>query len=140
MKTAMNIGQLSKASGVSAKLIRYYESIHLIPPAERTYANYRVYRPNDVHLLKFIKRARTLGFSIPEIELLLGLWQNTGRSSAEVKELAMKHIHDLEVRIQEMQGMLTTLKRVAEHCHGDDRPDCPILEDLAKGNDSPAQA
>lgn len=140
MSKGMNIGQLAQASGVNAKMIRYYESIGLIPPAERTDSNYRVYRSNDVHLLKFIKRSRNLGFSIPEIELLLGLWQNTGRSSAEVKELAMKHIRDLELRIQEMQGMLTTLRRVAEHCHGDDRPDCPILEDLAHGDDGADKA
>lgn len=140
MKQGMNIGQLATASGVNAKMIRYYESIGLIPPAERTDSNYRVYRPNDIHLLKFIKRSRTLGFSIPEIELLLGLWHNTSRSSSEVKELAMKHIHDLELRIQEMQAMLNTLRQVAEHCHGDDRPDCPILEDLAHGADGAAQA
>lgn len=130
----MNIGQLATASGVNAKMIRYYESIGLIPPAERTDSNYRVYRPNDVHLLTFIKRSRTLGFSISEIELLLSLWQNKHRPSSEVKELAMKHIHELELRIQEMQGMLNTLRQVADHCHGDDRPNCPILDDLAQLN------
>lgn len=133
MKQDINIGQLAQASGVNAKMIRYYESIGLMPPAERTDSNYRIYRTNDVHLLKFIKRARTLGFSLSEIELLLGLWQNTGRSSAEVKDLALKHIHDLESRIQEMQSMLNTLRQVAEHCYGDERPDCPILDDLAYG-------
>lgn len=133
MKQGMNIGQLATASGVNAKMIRYYESIGLIPPAERTDSNYRIYRANDVHLLKFIKRSRSLGFSLPEIELLLSLWQNTHRSSSEVKELAMKHIHKLEARIQEMQIMLKTLRQVADHCHGDERPDCPILEDLANG-------
>lgn len=135
MKQGMNIGQLATASGVNAKMIRYYESIGLIPPAERTDSNYRVYRANDVHLLKFIKRARSLGFSLPEIELLLSLWQNTHRSSSEVKVLAMKHIEDLELRIREMQSMVATLRKVAEHCHGDDRPDCPILDDLAQLTD-----
>lgn len=136
MKQHMNIGQLAGASGVNAKMIRYYESIGLIAPAERTHSNYRVYSSNDVHLLKFIRRARSLGFSLPEIDLLLSLWQNTHRSSSEVKELALRHIEDLEARILEMQGMVSTLRRVAEHCHGDERPDCPILDDLAQFNDS----
>lgn len=127
----MNIGQLAKASGVNAKMIRYYESIGLIPPAERTEANYRMYRSKDVDLLKFVKRARTHGFSIAEIETLLGLWQNKARSSAEVKQLAMKHIQDLEARISEMQAMLMTLQQLAKNCHGDERPDCPIIEGLA---------
>lgn len=127
----MNIGALAKASGVNAKLIRYYESIGLLPPAERTEANYRVYGPNAVHQLRFIRRARGLGFSMPEIERLLGLWQDDSRSSAEVKTLAMKHVSELEARISEMQAMADSLRRLAASCHGDDRPDCPILEDLA---------
>src|SRR3990167_9925273 len=99
----MNIGQLAKASGVNSKLIRYYESIELIPAAQRTDSNYRVYRSEDVHLLKFIKRSRNLGFSIPEIEILLGLWNDADRSSAEVKDLATKHILSLEAKAQEIQ-------------------------------------
>lgn len=128
----MNIGQLAKASGVNAKLIRYYESIGLIPPAERSESNYRVYRESDIHFLKFIKRARKLGFGIPDIQMLLNLWQDSQRSSAEVKELAQKHIHNLETQMAEMQAMLNTLKRLSHHCHGDQRPDCPILEELAQ--------
>lgn len=127
----MNIGALAKASGVNAKLIRYYESIGLLPPAERTEANYRVYGPNAVHQLRFIRRARGLGFSMPEIERLLGLWQDDSRSSAQVKTLAMKHVSELEARISEMQAMADSLRKLAASCHGDDRPDCPILEDLA---------
>jgi MerR family copper efflux transcriptional regulator len=130
----MNIGQLAKASGVNSKLIRYYESIELIPAAQRTDSNYRVYRSEDVHLLKFIKRSRNLGFSIPEIEILLGLWNDAGRSSAEVKDLATKHILALEAKAQEIQTVLKTLKQLVESCHGDTRSECPILEDLADGH------
>jgi MerR family copper efflux transcriptional regulator len=128
----MNIGQLAKASGVNAKLIRYYESIGLIPPAERSESNYRVYRDTDVHFLKFIKRARKLGFGIPDIQVLLSLWQDSARSSAEVKELANKHIQTLEAQMAEMTAMLNTLKRLSHNCHGDQRPDCPIIEELAQ--------
>ncbi|MGE3726300.1 MAG: Cu(I)-responsive transcriptional regulator [Candidatus Sericytochromatia bacterium] len=130
----MNIGQLAKASGVNSKLIRYYESIELIPAAQRTDSNYRVYRSEDVHLLKFIKRSRNLGFSIPEIEILLGLWNDADRSSAEVKDLATKHILALEAKAQEIQTVLKTLKQLVESCHGDTRSECPILEDLADGH------
>lgn len=128
----MNIGQLAKASGVNAKLIRYYESIGLIPPAERSESNYRVYRETDIHFLKFIKRSRKLGFGIPDIQVLLSLWQDSARSSAEVKELAQKHIQTLEAQMAEMQAMLKTLKRLSQTCHGDERPECPILEELAQ--------
>lgn len=130
----MNIGQLAKASGVNSKLIRYYESIGLIPAAERTDSNYRIYRPEDIHLLKFIKRSRNLGFSIPEIEILLGLWKDTERSSAEVKDLATKHILALEAKVQEIQTVLKTLNLLVENCHGSTRSECPILEDLADGH------
>lgn len=127
----MNIGKLAKASGVSSKLIRYYESIGLLPPPERTENNYRVYRSNDVHTLRFIKRSRSLGFSIEEIQKLLGLWQDKERASAEVKALATKHIQELNQRIAEMVSMRDTLQNLATHCHGDKNPECPILEDLA---------
>lgn len=126
-----NIGQAAEASGVSAKMIRHYESIGLMPPADRTFSNYRIYSPNDVHTLRFIKRARGLGFSVKQIEALLGLWQQTRRSSAQVKKLAMAHIEDLDRRIAAMQAMRDTLRALATRCQGDDRPECPILEDLS---------
>lgn len=129
----MNIGELAKASGISAKLIRYYESIGLIPPAARAETGYRIYTGEDVHTLRFIKRSRNLGFSIPEIQLLLGLWRNKSRSSSEVKQLALRHVSELEARMAEIQEMVNTLKNLASHCHGDQRPDCPILDDLAGG-------
>ncbi len=127
----MNIGEAAKASGVNAKLIRYYESIGLIPEAGRTASGYRVYTPNDVNVLRFIKRARTLGFSIERIQLLVGLWQDRSRSSAEVKRVALDHVAELEAKIAELRAMSDTLKELANACHGDDRPDCPILRDLA---------
>ena len=128
-----NIGEASALTGVSAKMIRHYESTGLIPPASRTFANYRLYSDADLHRLRFIKRSRTLGFSMKQIEQLLGLWSDPGRSSAEVKQLALAHAHDLSQRIAEMQAMQRTLERLAKHCHGDNRPDCPILDDLAAG-------
>ncbi|MBP2292615.1 Cu(I)-responsive transcriptional regulator [Azospirillum rugosum] len=127
----MNIGEASKASGVGAKLIRYYESIGLIPEAGRTAAGYRVYSGNDVNVLRFIKRARTLGFSIERIQRLVGLWQDRNRPSAEVKRVALDHVAELEAKIAELRAMSDTLKELANACHGDDRPDCPILRDLA---------
>ena len=128
----MNIGQASTASGVSIKMIRHYEALGLLPNVARTSANYRVYRDNDIHTLRFIRRARTLGFSMKDIQELVGLWQNRSRSSAAVKKIAGKHADALEARIAEMQGMLRTLEHLVRHCHGDHRPECPILEDLAK--------
>lgn len=125
-----NIGQAAEATGVSAKMIRHYESIGLIPKADRTFANYRIYSSNEIHTLQFIKRARTLGFSMKQIEALLGLWQKR-RASSEVKRLAMQHVEELEERIREMEAMRSTLKNLADHCHGDHRPECPILEDLS---------
>lgn len=126
----MNIGQASKASGVGAKLIRYYESIGLIPEAGRTASGYRVYTPQEVNVLRFIKRARTLGFSIERIQHLVGLWRDKDRASAEVKRIALDHVAELEARIAEMRAMADTLQELAEACHGDHRPDCPILRDL----------
>jgi len=130
----MNIGQVAEQSGVSAKMIRYYEDIGLVTPAARTNSNYRVYGAEDVHVLRFIKRARTLGFSVGEPSALLGLWQDKSRASADVRDIATGHIAALESKIAELQGMTNTLRHLVHCCHGDERPDCPILEDLAQGN------
>ena len=129
-----NISQAAQASGVSAKMIRHYEEVGLIPAAGRTVAGYRIYREPDVHVLRFIRRSRDLGFSMKEIEALIGLWTNRRRASSEVKRLAVKHIADLDVKIAEMQAMRGTLQSLAKCCHGDDRPECPILDDLARGS------
>ena len=123
-----DIGRASKASGVSVKMIRHYEAIGLLPKVARTLANYRVYTSNDVHVLRFIRRARDLGFSMEEIKELLGLWRNKSRSSAAVKRIAAK------LKIAELQSMLQTLEHLTRHCHGDHRPECPILDDLASAN------
>jgi Cu(I)-responsive transcriptional regulator len=128
----VNIGEASSASGVSAKMIRYYESIGLIRPPQRTESNYRVYADTEVHILRFIRRARNLGFSVEETSKLLGLWQDQSRASSEVKQIATKHIAELETKIAELNGMVKTLKHLAYCCGGDNRPDCPILDDLAK--------
>jgi MerR family copper efflux transcriptional regulator len=127
----MNIGEASAASGVSAKMIRYYEQIGLIKAAARTESGYRVYSPTDVETLRFIRRARDLGFSVEEMSTLLALWQDKGRESADVKRVALQHVEAIEKRISELEGMARTLRHLAGHCHGDDRPDCPILDDLA---------
>lgn len=127
----MNIGQASEASGVSAKMIRYYEQIGLITPAARTGNNYRTYGAEEVHTLRFIKRSRTLGFSLEETQTLLALWQDKTRESSAVKEIATAHIADLERKITEMKSMVKTLSHLAHCCGGDNRPDCPILDDLA---------
>jgi Cu(I)-responsive transcriptional regulator len=126
-----NIGEAASQTGVSAKMIRHYETIGLIPAASRTFANYRLYSDADLHRLRFIKRARNLGFSMKQIEQLLGLWSDPRRSSAEVKRLARAHADDLAERIREMEAMQRTLETLATHCHGDHRPECPILDDLA---------
>lgn len=130
----MNIGEAAKASGVSAKMIRYYESIGLIGTATRTASGYRTYGETDVHRLRFIRRARDLGFSMEKIETLLGLWGNKDRSSANVKALAQAHVEELRQQIGELQAVLSTLEHLVEHCHGDDRPECPILDDLSHGS------
>lgn len=129
---AMNIGAAARAAGVSAKMMRHYEGIGLIPKAKRTAAGYRVYTQRDVHILRFIKQARNLGFSIDAIEQLLALWQNKQRPSREVKTLVERHIQELDQRIAELQSMQLTLSNLAKHCRGDERPECPILQELEK--------
>ena len=128
-----NIGEAAALSGVSAKMIRHYEGIGLIPAAARTFAGYRLYNENDVHRLRFIRRARALGFAMKEVGQLLGLWADRSRASAEVKQLASQHAAELGERIAEMQAMQRTLEELARRCHGNDRPDCPILDDLSGG-------
>lgn len=130
----MNIGEASKKSGVSAKLIRHYESIGIIPKASRALSGYRTYSDREVNILKFVKRSRSLGFSMEEIKKLVSLWRNKKRTSQEVKKLATKHIDELEQKITELQSMVETLKHLAMNCHGDERPDCPILDELAAEN------
>jgi MerR family gold-responsive transcriptional activator of gol and ges genes len=134
----VNIGEAAKASGVSAKMIRYYESIGLIPAAGRTGSGYRVYTATEVQLLRFIRRSRDLGFAVEKVAELLALWQDRSRHSADVKQLALDQINGLERKVQEMQGMIDTLRHLADACCGDDRPECPILADLGNGPASPS--
>ena len=129
----MNIGEAAKQSAVTAKMIRHYESLGLLPPAPRTEAGYRVYDDASVHTLRFIRRARDLGFGMKEIASLLGLWRNRRRASGDVKRIAKAHAADLQRRIDEMQAMKRTLEHLAHCCQGDARPECPILDDLAGG-------
>jgi Cu(I)-responsive transcriptional regulator len=124
------IGQAAEITGISAKMIRHYEALGLIPKASRTVGSYRVYSAADLHSLRFVRRARDLGFSIKEIQTLLGLWRNRRRASAEVKRLAQVHIDALDRKIGELQAMRASLAELAHHCHGDHRPHCPILDDL----------
>jgi len=131
MTTLLNIGEAAKASGVSAKMIRHYEEVGLVPAAARTDAGYRQYGDAEVHTLRFIRHARDLGFSIAEIGELLGLWHDRKRPSRQVKALAQAHIAELERKAQELLAMKATLEHLVHCCHGDDRPDCPILENLA---------
>ena len=137
----MNIGQASKASGVSAKMIRYYERTGLIPKALRRESGYRDYSPSDVHMLRFIRRARDLGFAVSEIDDLLNLWRDTSRHSGDVKRIAQAHIARLRDRIEQLEQMAATLTTLVQCCAGDDRPDCPILADLeeAGGGNSTGQ-
>jgi len=128
----LNIGQAARQSGVSAKMVRHYESLGLLPAVHRTDAGYRQYGEREIHTLRFIRRARTLGFSMLEIAELLKLWQNQQRASADVKRIAQAHMADLERRIAEMQAMRATLAQLTRCCAGDQRPDCPILTGLAE--------
>lgn len=130
----MNIGTAAERSGVAAKTIRYYESVGLIQPAERTAAGYRVYGTQDVETLRFVQRARSLGFSVEEVSNLLALWRDRSRSSAEVKALARHRVEDIDRKVAELTEMRETLLHLMERCHGDDRPDCPILQGLAGTN------
>jgi MerR family transcriptional regulator, copper efflux regulator len=127
----MNIGQAAEASGVSAKMIRYYEAVGLVAKARRTDGGYRIYSQNDIYTLGFIRRARDLGFSVKQIEHLLGLWRNRRRASADVRRVAQQNIVELEEKIEKLQSMRRTLQQLVQHCHGDRRPECPILDDLA---------
>ena len=129
----MNIGEAAKASGVSAKMIRYYESVGLVPAADRTTSGYRVYSATDVEMLRFIRRSRDLGFTVEKIEELLALWRDRSRHSADVKRIALEQIEGLERKILEMQSMMDSLRQLADACHGDHRPNCPILADLGRG-------
>jgi MerR family transcriptional regulator, copper efflux regulator len=129
----VKISDAAARSGVSVKMIRYYESIGLVSQAARWANSYRDFDERDVHDLKFIRRARSLGFSVEEIRALLALWRDRSRPSREVKRIVAAHVTALESRIAEMEAMVGTLSHLAHHCHGDDRPDCPILEDLAAG-------
>jgi len=128
---AMNIGQAASASGVSAKMIRHYEQVGLFPQPDRTEAGYHQYTEREVHTLRFIRHARDLGFSIQQIGALVGLWHDRARPSREVKALAQAHIQELEQKAQELLTMKATLEHLVHCCHGDDRPECPILEELA---------
>lgn len=134
----MNIGEAASATGVSAKMIRYYESIGLIKESARTDAGYRTYGTKDLHTLRFVKRARSLGFSIEQIRTLLSLWQDSGRASKDVKAIAKAHADDLDKRIRELTEMRDTLNHLADTCAGDNRPDCPILVGLANTDEKAA--
>jgi Cu(I)-responsive transcriptional regulator len=126
----MNIGEVASLSEVNAKTIRRYEDLGIIPKAGRSFSGYRQYSENDVHVLRFVKRARELGFSMKDIKQLVGLWRNKNRSSAQVKTIAKKHIDELEKKLNEIQAILNTLNHLVKNCHGDSRPDCPILNEM----------
>ena len=136
----MNIGTAARHSGVPAKTIRYYESVGLIAPAERSGSGYRVYDRNDVETLRFVQRARSLGFSVEEVGSLLALWRDRERSSAEVKAMARHRVADIDRKIAELTEMRETLTHLMARCHGDERPDCPILQGLAGKAPRPADA
>lgn len=127
----MNIGETAKATGISVKMLRYYEEIGLVRPALRTDSGYRVYAEKDIATLRFVRRARDLGFQVKQIAALLDLWRDGNRASADVKALAMQHVREMEERRRELDEMIGTLQHLAHHCHGDDRPDCPILTGLS---------
>jgi MerR family copper efflux transcriptional regulator len=132
----LNIGQAAKASGVSAKMLRYYESIGLLPAAGRTEAGYRVYSERDVSTLRFVRRARDLGLPLDRIKQLIGLWRDGDRASADVKRIATEHAAELRAKVTELTRMCEALERMADACHGDERPECPILDEIAEGSHS----
>lgn len=141
----MNIGEAAQATGVSTKMIRHYETIGLLPKAKRAYSGYRVYTETDLHILRFIRRARSAGFSTTQIKKLLALWGDQQRPASEVRQLAMAHLAELEAKIAELRAIADTLTFLTTLCHGDSRPQCPILDSLADGTTSdkgaaPAQA
>lgn len=127
----MNIGTAAKAAGISVKIVRHYESEGILPKARRSDSGYRVYNESDVHIFRFVKKARDLGFSLPEVKRLLSLWRNKSRKSEDVKVIANRHIESLNKKIRELEAMKQALEQLATHCHGDERPDCPILNELA---------
>lgn len=131
---SMNIGEAAKASGVSAKMIRHYESVGLVPEVARTESGYRQYTAKEVSTLRFVRQSRDLGFSIEQIRELLGLWQDRKRPSRQVRALAQAHIEELDEKLKELQTMKATLEHLIHCCHGDDRPNCPIIETLARDN------
>ena len=133
MNARLNIGEAARAAGVSAKMIRHYEAIGLFAPAARTESGYRTYGEADVHTLRFIRHSRDLGFSLEQIRALLGLWQDRTRPSRDVQTLAQQHLAELDAKLAELQAMKTTLEHLVHCCHGDDRPDCPILDTLEGG-------
>jgi MerR family transcriptional regulator, copper efflux regulator len=134
----MNIGEAAKASGVSAKMIRYYEEVKLIAAPARSASGYRIYGETDIHALRFIRRARDLGFTVEQISELMQLWRDRARASADVKRIALEHVGVLQAKMREIDAMAKTLEHLAATCHGDDRPDCPIIEELAQGGDGKA--
>lgn len=136
----MVIGEAARASGVSAKMVRYYESIGLVPATVRTAGGYRTYGAREVETLRFIRRARDLGLSMSRIKLLVGLWHDRARPSREVKRIAQAHLSELRARIEELSAMCATLEELADACHGDQRPECPILRDLEAGGGGRAAA
>ena len=137
MTDGMNIGETSRKAGVTPKMVRHYESLGLLPKVHRTESGYRLYGESEVHTLRFIKRSRDLGFSIPEIAELVKLWQDRKRPSANVKKVASGHLAELDRKIKEMESMRKTLQHLVHCCQGDGRPDCPILEDLAGSGPKP---
>ena len=133
----MNIGEAARRSGVSAKMVRYYEGIGLIAPAARTGANYRTYSPTDVHVLQFIRRARGFGLPMERVKLLVALWRDNNRASRDVKRLALQHVAELRAKVAELSAMADALQHLADCCHGDNRPDCPILKDISSPGPAP---
>lgn len=128
----MNIGEAATSSGISAKMIRHYEAIGLIPPPARSEASYRTYDADDLNTLRFIRRARDLGFSVQQMKTLLALWQDRSRASADVKDIALDHIAELERKAAAIAAMTDTLKHLVRYCHGDNRPNCPIIDEFSR--------